>query len=202
MRPPTLRLPERPSRPEHGPSDTLPLGGQEDGSWSAYAGMVSRRALNDEPEDGVEADRFFTTGLGYRYFSERQQTFYESSLKVRLRESGQPTLAFQQWVDVRRDNWPFDLDLAASLFVQDSEAAATLRGRISRQWKWGEKTSIRPYASLFQRFLTLDDVSESATDPLDRDVFSAYKGDHKRGLRLGNQTVSARASTPCCTPVS
>ncbi len=189
MQPPPLRLPEQASPPERGPSDTLPLGGQEDGSWSAYAAMVSRRTLNDEPDDAIDADRYFATGLGYRYFSERQQTYYESSLKVRLRDSGQPTLAFQQWVDVRRDDWPFDLDLAASLFVQDSEAAASLRGRMSRQWKWGEKTSTRPYASLFQRFLTLDDVSDSKAEPLDRDVFTDYKRDHRRGLTLGNLTV-------------
>jgi hypothetical protein len=163
------------------------------GTWSLNLGFTSRRTVDDEPQTTGAAERFATLGATYRWFSETHDSYYEVDAALRLHEDGDPTLALGGLVSVHRPDWPLELDLAGSLFLQRVDAAggvqsaATLRARVSRRLTLTEKLSHRPSLTLFQRWLSLDALPREDPEKVDQDIFTRYKRDHSRGLRAGER---------------
>jgi hypothetical protein len=172
--------------------DALPLGGQEDGTWSLLGQAVSRRWAEDDERATREPERFFELGAAYRYFAEHQEVYYHGDVRYRFREQGDPTAAIRGWIDVRRREWPIDLTVDGSLFLQHLDAtdriesAATLRARVWKRMELGPKIAHRPFATLFKRWLTLSDSRDLDTRKVDQDVFTRYKNEHQNGLRVGD----------------
>jgi hypothetical protein len=166
----------------------LPLG-----TWSLAGGWVSRRVVDGEPNVSATADRFLKIGAVYRRFSSRQDTYYHADGMLRWRDYGYPTLALNGYVGIRKPHWPVDVDITGSVFIQylnasgTTEAAATIRGRVSRRMDLSEKLSHRPSLALFQRWLSLDRLPANHPERVDQDVFTRYKQSHQRGLRIGDR---------------
>ena len=185
--PPAIDLVEGPA------AEPYAAGWPGNGTWSLNLGLTSRRTVDDEPETAGAAERFATLGATYRWFSDVQDSYYEVDTALRLHEDGDPTLALGGLVGVRRPDWPLDLDLAGSLFLQrvdaagGVESAATLRARLSRRLPLTERLSHRPSLALFQRWLSLDALPQEAPEKVDQDIFTRYKRDHSRGLRAGER---------------
>jgi hypothetical protein len=164
-----------------------------DGTWSLTGGFTSRRLVDDEPQAGGGAEQFFFVGATYRWFDERQDIYYQADGFVRLHEHGDPALALHGVVSVRKPDWLVDLDVAGSLFLQhvdasgEVETAAALEARISRSLELGDKVSHRPSLAVFQRWLSLDGLPADAPETVDQDIYSRYKDDHGRGLRVGDR---------------
>lgn len=188
---PELQIDPITTQPLLGVVDTLPLMGQEDGTWSFTARMVNRRQV-DEDSRSQAAERFLELRTDHRHYDPFQHSYYQGWLLARLREEGGATLAGNgRWQHQPR--WhSFRLGMQGSLYLQspngsNTEWAATWRGELSQRRDIDLKTHHRIYAKLFQRWLSLDDFEAYRRAELDQDVFSRYKADHRRGLTLGDR---------------
>ncbi len=164
-----------------------------DGTWSLIGGWVSRRIVDDEPLVPATAEKFVLLGGAYRKYSARWGSWFYADGRLRIHQEGNPTFATRGAVTVRQPHWPLDLDLSGSYFRQrfdasgQFETATAVRARLSRTLRINEKLSHRPSVSVFQRWLSLDDVSVADSEKVDQDIFTRYKRDHLRGLRIGDR---------------
>ncbi len=164
-----------------------------DGTWSLLGGWVSRRIVDDEPVESFGTEKFITVGGAYRKFDARRSSYYYADSRLRLREQGNPTFATRGSVTIRRATWPLELDVGGSLFLQNVDAsgriesAATARARLSRVYRVNEKLSHRPSVSFFQRWLSMDELAVAGAEKVDQDIFTRYKNDHQRGVRIGDR---------------
>jgi hypothetical protein len=130
-------------------------------------------------------------------FAADLQSYFRTDLLTRLRADGGPTLGMRHWVDIRRPDWPVDITLNGTLYTQrpdsetGSEMAATVRGALSQRFDITPRTALRPGISVFQRWLSMDEKPHSHSERVDQDLFTQYKHDHRRGLRLAD-TLSYR----------
>ncbi|MFQ5643140.1 MAG: hypothetical protein ACE5FQ_05500, partial [Thiogranum sp.] len=182
-----------------GIQDDYPLGGQEDGTPSVGLRLVSRTRVDDEEEN--QGSRFrenFSEARGeYRYFDAGNNRYWRSEILGRLREDGDPVLGFGQHLYAwPMQRWP-RVQTSAHLtgFVQ--RPGDELPGR-SGGTEWTVNANARallhipltprsyhePALTLFGRAMSMSRNDRYEGRSLDRDVFSRYKAQHKRGVRL------------------
>ncbi|MGD8909780.1 MAG: hypothetical protein PVI92_10590, partial [Chromatiales bacterium] len=171
--------------------DLLPMSGQEDGTWDYYGRLVDRRNL-DEDRGAEESERFLQLGVGHRLFLEPVDQYLESSLFARLRQTGGATLGLSgdfYWYSGYR---AISLDLSGDLFLQrpkreiGTEGSLLLQANLSQHRELSGKTHHRPRLGLFQRWLSMDGLAPGMREYVDQDIYTRYKDDHQRGLRLGD----------------
>ncbi len=177
------------------PDDVLTLGGQEDGTWSFTTALASRRNLGEDNEDTAEAERFSEWTVSHRLFVPHRTTFFHTDALVRIREQGDPTWGARSWLVIDRPDWPVDINLSGTLFAQHADAeignqwAGTLRATLSQKRDWNYATYHRPSLGVFQRWLSLDNSPGTNQDRVDQDIFTPYKRDHLRGLRVADSVT-------------
>lgn len=182
---PELMLPVEPIE------DFLPMSNQEDGTWSFYGRLASRRNL-DEDRDNNRSERFVELGVTHRLFQQAADRYLESGMLMRVRETGGPTLGLNGRMRWQSDFRAITLDLQGDLFLQQPESdigvegAMVLKAALSQHRQLDAKSHHRPTLSLFQRWLSMDRVPEVASESVDQDIFTRYKGDHQRGVKLGD----------------
>jgi tetratricopeptide (TPR) repeat protein len=169
--------------------DLLPMSGQEDGTWNYYGRLVARRTLE---EDRVtdEAERFMELGVTHHLFQEPSDLYLESGAFARLRRTGGSTLGLFgdfHWYSGYR---AISLDLNGDLFLQKpknevgTEGSLLLQAHLSQQRELSTKTHHRPSLRLFQRWLSMDALAQGMSEYVDQDIYTRYKDEHQRGLRL------------------
>ena len=186
------------------PADDLRLGGQEDGTPSLGLRLVSRTRVDDEEEGRLERFReeFAELRGEYRFFDEAAKRYWRSELLARRRADGGPVLGFGQYLHAwPLRHWP-RLQTSAQVrgFMQrpgnarpgrdggtEWSLAASLRTLL--HVALGPRTYHEPSLTLFGRALSLDRNDRYPAAGLDRDVFSRYKAQHRRGLRLADYLV-------------
>ena len=178
--------------------DDYSLAGQEDGSLSLGFGLTSRtRVDNESGVSGRLRENFAEFRAEYRYFDPLRRRYWKGEGFVRAREFGGPTLGLgghvytTPWAD-----WPW-LHISAHLGTLIQHPGDTLPGADGRT-EWIVNASLRtlahqdlgprvwhePALTLFGRMLSLQRNKRYSGKALDRDVFSRYKAQHQRGLRL------------------
>ena len=177
--------------------DQLPLGRQDDGTWSINAALSSRQT-DDEGGDGRRfTERFLQLGAAWRYFAETDHSYWKGEVLGRLREEGGPVTGALGWWDYLPPLASWRFTASASAYAQSPgpdgglEWATTLRGRVSQQRDINPKTFHRPYGEAFKRWLSLDENHGYNVNRLDRDVFTDYKAAHRHGITLGDRLVHA-----------
>lgn len=190
-------------RQTHGPYtvvDNLPLGGQEDGTWSWAADLVSRRQIDEDRTNNDNAEEFLQLNATHRYFSEHQKRYTKNRFLARLRDTGGPTLGFQSGAHYQPRWKTWRATLQADLYAQNPEKtinnaanklewSAVLRGSLSQHRRISAKSFHLPKVSLFQRKLSLRNFKHYAPTAVDQDIFSRYKQDHPRGIIIGDNYV-------------
>ncbi len=177
------------------PDDFLKLGGQEDGTWSFTTALASRRNLGEDDVDRANEERFSEWALSHRSFVPHRASFFHTDALVRIREQGGPTWGARSWIGIDRPDWPVDIKLSGTLFAQHADAeigtewSGTLRATLSQKRDWNLATYHRPSIGLFQRWISLDNTPETNQDHVDQDIFTPYKHDHRRGLRVADSVT-------------
>ncbi|MES9950329.1 MAG: hypothetical protein ABW118_15335 [Candidatus Thiodiazotropha sp.] len=168
-----------------------PMLGQEDGTWEYYGRLVSRRNL-DEDRSADRSERFFELGVGHRLFQEYADRYLESGVLARIRDIGGTTLGV--FGDLHWDSsfHAINLALSGDLFLQQpkqmigTEWSLLLKAELSQYRRLTSKTHHRPSFGLFKRWLSLNDLEQGLSEYVDQDIYTRYKNDHQRGLRLSD----------------
>ncbi|HHJ13556.1 MAG TPA: hypothetical protein ENJ79_04155 [Gammaproteobacteria bacterium] len=202
--PPDYSLPLLEATPPLLPRDALTPGGQEDGTPSLGLRLVSRTRVDDEEDStgGRFRENFAELRGEYRRFDALDKRYWRGEVLARLREEGEPTLGFgqhlYQWPFMR---WPgVQTSLHLTGFVQDPGRARSGRnsdtewslngsGRVLAHFPLAPRSYHEPALTLFVRELSLSRNERYRASDLDRDVFSRYRADHRRGLRLSEYLV-------------
>jgi len=105
--------------------DALPLGGQEDGTWTLGTAWSSRPQLDDQPRPAIFRDEFMELSATHRYYAADPRRYHRTDLLARLRRNGTPTLGVRGEVAGPLGASPIGFSLSGSLFLQRPEAAAS-----------------------------------------------------------------------------
>lgn len=181
--------------------DGLPLGGQEDGTWSVYGGRHRRsygRAENPGSNAPTGLEKFAETGVSYRYFDAEGRAWYRADLLGRWRDQGNPTLGMRASV-LHAPTWSaWNFGAETSLFMQQPGGTdgdglahtATLRGFMQQRRELTPKLYHLPEIAVFARHTRPGNASSVATayreGRLDQDVFTAYRAKHSAGAELSD----------------
>lgn len=175
----------------------LPLGGQEDNTWSLRAGYVSRRAL-DEGITGGRADQFAEARGIYESFNESFNSFHRAELITRSRARFGGTLGFRNRFRAYDPSRSTYLEFDSSGYLQKPSEFDALGNQSNTQWSISGKVLIshrqaisdvltrQMNASIFGRELSLERNSFGSS-LLDQDVFTSYKSDHRSGFTISEK---------------
>jgi hypothetical protein len=192
---PALRIADPMPAPRVTLHDGLPLGGQEDGTWTL--GLARRERLygfedaldaSARRERSQEHERFVELSATHRYFAEAWHTHYRSDLLLRDRERGGPTLGLRTQSTTNPAWTAWNLQLEGSLYAQSPGA----NGHRETGWQFSAATSARqvltpkldllPRVSVFWRGQSLGDNRHYRLGRIDQDVYSPYRDSHGSGL--------------------
>ncbi len=176
--------------------DNYRLGRQEDGTWSTSLSWHKRQAVEEDTTNG-EIETFFQLSGTYYRFYESLPAYLKSSLFVRKRRSGGPTLGLTGNISKKFKQIPLTLRLEGEGLTQNPKASETaFFDRDPMEWSVRFKASAYQYRSLtpklkhrptfllFGRLLSLDNSFGYATGTIDQDIFTKYKSDHLSGMQF------------------
>ena len=172
--------------------DGYPLGSQEDGTWSISNTAVSRRNFGDS-QGANDSERFFESSVTHRYFNANRRLYSRTDLLGRAREHGEPSFGISESLLYQPLATPFHFRLNGSLHMQQFnrpdnnslEWAALFDASVYQRREISPKTWYLPELSFFHRVMSLS-PSTVDDDRLDQDVYTKYKADHQRGVRISN----------------
>lgn len=98
--------------------DRLPLGGQEDGTWTLQASLVRRRTVTEDSDGSRNPEHFLELGATHRYYAEDWRSWFKTSFFGRLREDGGPTLGLQETLRHRPRSLPLTLEVEGGGWLQ------------------------------------------------------------------------------------
>lgn len=202
--PPPLVLAARPASVGVRLHDGLPLGGQEDGTWSVYGGAQQRsfgRAENPGSHAPGGREKYLEAGATYRYYDAEGQSWYRADLLGRLRDEGGPTVGTKAAV-LHAPSWSaWNFGAEAALFLQSPGGSdgdqllhtASLRGFLQQRRALTTKLYHLPEVAVFGRH-TSDQVAARMPiayrrGGIDQDVFTSYLGQHQAGAELSDTLV-------------
>lgn len=195
--PPLLVLPERAGQEGRIRfTDAYALGRQEDGTWSAGLSWYKRRAV-EEDRAGGDGETFFQFSGSYHHLYDPMPTYLESTVFLRKRTHGGPTLGVHADVTRKYNHFPLTVRLTGDVVTQNPEAgetnffdrdptewAALLQARVYQERPLSGKLKHRPMLTVFGRLMSLKDATRYEAGTVDQDIFTRYKADHRNGLRF------------------
>lgn len=202
--PPVATLPDAPPIRLIELDDGLPLGGQEDGTWSFGAAAVRRNfAATEHAAAGspLDAERFIESTATWRYHDPDRRTWYRAALLGRWREDGGPTAGAQAAL-LHAPNWSsWNFGADAGLYVQqpggtDGESmgyAYNLRAYLQQRRDLDPKNYHLPEISLFLRHTSLHPGEMPLAyraGRIDQDIYSPYKAHHPAGWTVSDTLVA------------
>ena len=172
-------------------TDALPLGGQEDGTWSVAASVQRALPLVENGPGGGNTGTglFFQLGSTYRYFDAANRLYWRGEVLGRSYFDGtQPVIGLRGRVEHELASAPITLFAEASAFAQQVGSkglanSGTLSGGAVWKHQLDEKTYQYATLSGYVRSLSLS-AADAVGQSIDPDIFSAYKANHPIGLRI------------------
>jgi hypothetical protein len=184
--------------------DGLPLGGQEDGTWSVYGGSHRRsygRAENPGSNAPTGLEKYVEAGVTYRYFDADDRAWYHADLLGRLRDQGNPTLGMHASA-LHAPTWSsWNFGAEAALFMQQADSSnsnstaytATLRSFMQQRRDLTPKLHHQPEVAVFAKHTHPGNARSIATayreGRIDQDVFTTYRTRHSAGTELSDTLV-------------
>ncbi|MBF0612336.1 MAG: hypothetical protein G8345_12370 [Magnetococcales bacterium] len=170
-------------------TDGLPLGGQEDGTWSFAAGWQQRR--NSEAKVSGAAERFVEGSATWRYYDEPARSWWQAGLLKRIREQGDSSYGLFGRIDSRPLYPPLNLFAEERLFAQELDAsgmkwASRFRTGLSQWQPLDPKLGNEWKGWAFWNHQEVDSVPAWLQGKVDQDVFSSYRHDHRYGVELAD----------------
>lgn len=165
-------------------------------SFGGYVSMAERIGTPEGDVTPAQASRAVETGVRYRFRQPERRLFSRSDLLLRRREGGGETLGAKQWVDFYPEDSRWQLGFFGEAYLQpgrndpgtgDHPWSARLQGSAERLFRLSPTLRHKAGIALHQRWLSLDAVPEDALADIDIDVFSPYKRDHMRRLKLSDR---------------
>ena len=189
--PPALvELGGAPSVTPLGVVDRLPLGGQEDGTWSTTTRVTQPSDVDDIAEGGNENDRYLEVRATHRRLHEATRTHTSWSGLFRVRPTGGETIGFRGLYRREPERVPFSVTVEGGTYGQrlESDTAWSMFGRasLSDYRRLGLRSAHMSRASLTARHLTLDRRQFEDFQSVDQDVFTTYKDDHRARLQFSD----------------
>ncbi len=174
-------------------SPELPLGGQEDGTWS-YTVQRSRRQIPDEDVAGGSLDESWVVRAEYGHLIEEDHLLEETGFQLRRRDGAGSTLGVDRSWTLRDRAGPTTYRLAALGFLQQpSDGGLQGAGRFSAEARQRRELTPmlrhEPSVETFWRLLSLEDLSGFLPGAVDQDVFTGYKQEHPSGLSISDRLV-------------
>jgi len=169
---------------------------QQDATWSTALSWHKRRDLEEDTDNGESETFFQLTGSYYR-FNESLPAYLSSSLFMRKRTLGGPTLGLSGDISKKFNQFPLTLRLEGEGMTQNSDAGETDFFDLNpAEWSVRVKASAyqyrpitpklqhRPTFSIFGRLLSLTNSSSYSAGTIDQDIFTNYKSDHLNGMQF------------------
>lgn len=184
-------LPAPPTRPAV--VDTLPRGGQEDGTWRYQLNHRRIRPLSDE--DNRQPDRYLEFAAAYLQADADARHFSDLSVRYRLRQGGLSAGGDSYGVAARhlrrlgQDQWQWRSQ-ARALGQHDGGRlnwSASLRSSLTYIDTWNAHWYQLPQVELFARHVQRNSTDADAV--LDNQVYTRYQDQHAYGYRLGDTWV-------------
>ena len=180
-------------------SDSLRLGGQEDGTWTLHSSFTGRKNQQEDSENNQAREEFLEFGAIHRHFNEARNRLTELGVLGRKRSNGEPTIGFTGSIIKNIRSPRLTIQLKANIYFQrpesvhssDLEWTGFLRGEITRRFEINPKISHSPKVSLFVRGLSLNKYGKYDSKDVDQDIFTPYKRQHMYGMRV-SETISYR----------
>ncbi len=176
--------------------DAYPLGSQEDGTWSLTASYKKPFSLQED-SDVESQDHQYEVSASHYYHADTLPGYFKTSFLSRFKEQDAPTLGILEDFFYYPERIPLGLNITSSLYMQKPDAhrfdffesgtgeyAGLVKARLFQNRSLGPKFFHIPSFSLFGRILSMDDADEYPDHPVDNDVFSTYKNDHKAGASV------------------
>lgn len=174
------------------PISALPLGGQEDGTWSTTSTVRQRSLFGEDPQGRTRLDQHLELALIHRYHSELRESWFETGGLLRTRQRGGPTVGIYHRLRAEPTGWPATIQLAAEAYLQwpegsrtsttgTSEHAISGAATVQRVVPINERWTLTPTVGIFTAEMSLDSDSEFREGALDPDVFTDYRRDHRYG---------------------
>lgn len=184
--------------------EVLPLGGQEDGTWSLTTSLNRVLGFAQNNLDGLvfrpdmaldKVDKYAEERATYRYFDEINRMYWKGAALVRERK-GNPTLGVLGEVQYSPINMPLTFWGAGSAYSQHYHKqhlrSGTLVGGIRHKLIFTEKADQKVNLSILGRKLhfknAMNVIPFNPNTPVpslpDRDVFSQYLATHGRSLNF------------------
>ncbi len=181
--------------------DAYPLGSQEDGTWSLSASY--KKPFRIQEDNDVESqDQRYEVSATHYYHDNDLPGYFKTSFLGRVKEKGGPTLGILEdfFYYPRQSSLGFNIN--SSFYMQKPDAdnfdffksmvgeyAGLVKARVFQKRSLGLRSFHIPSFSLFGRVLGMDNSDEYPDHPVDNDVFSTYKNDHKTGAGLSEYAV-------------
>ncbi|MCB1984069.1 MAG: hypothetical protein KDF49_01415 [Nitrosomonas sp.] len=172
--------------------DSFPLGSQEDGTWSINNAAVSRRNFGDIFGSN-DSERFFESSATHRYYNANRGVYFRTDFMGRAREHGEPSFGVSESMIYQPRAIPVGIRLDGSIHMQqfnrpgnhDVEWAAQFDMSVFQRREINPKTWYTPELSFFHRVMSLP-ATTLDDNRIDQDVYTKYKADHQRGVRISN----------------
>jgi len=168
--------------------DAIPLGSQEDGTWSITGAFVRRRQL--EAED--RSEDFAELRLDHRFFNEPSRRLERLGILGRIRRHGGPVFGTSGHITYRPLETPYNYNLNGSFYIQrpehngDYEYSLNLDASIVDKREISTKMYHTPSLAGFLRLMSMEDYNGYNPMDVDQDIFTTYKAEHRYGLRISD----------------
>ncbi|MBE0490238.1 MAG: hypothetical protein IBX53_14280, partial [Halomonas sp.] len=165
-------------------------------SWEGYMRLVERVEGSEEDATPVQGGSFLESGISYRFRERDRRLFSRSDLLLRRLDEDENILGARQWVDFYPEESDWQLGFLGEAYLQPSQVdglqgdnhwSARLQGSIERTYRLSPWLRHEPGITLSQRWLSLDSVPSAVLPKLDPDIYTPYRADHRRSLRLADR---------------
>lgn len=178
--------------------DAYSLGSQEDGTWSLNVNF--KKPFSVQEDSDVESqDHQYEVSATHFYHDEDLPGYFKTSFLSRFKEQEGATLGVLEDFFYYPRQTSLGFNIKSTLYMQKPDAdtfdffasgtgeyAGLIKARIFQKRSLGLKSFHIPSFSFFGRLLSMDDADEYPDHPVDIDVFSTYKNDHKTGTGLSD----------------
>jgi len=177
--------------------ESVQPGGHEDGTWEAAIAYMTRRNF-DESEADKKLEHFWEEEIIHRYAYKKRLIFIKSSLLERVRQSGGSVTGIKGDLMLGRNKWRFGISSSYYLQYPDSSGlhasgknqwALKTSAKISNRLSLYENATHTPSMTIFGRKLSMKGYGGYSPHKVDRDIFTLYKNDHVRGIRISDSIV-------------
>jgi len=175
-------------------TDYYPLGGQEDGTWTAGFMYARRRPFELDRKLDAVVNEFVEVNAAHRKLALDESLWYDTEALARAHLCGDVTLGAEQRIERRPVDSCIDWLWLGEAYVgmaggrqQDIQAAVHTEFEIGPRLDLSRKLEFYPSVTLFGRYMTLTPGRAAEYEYVDQDLYTRFKHAHRWGLIAGSQ---------------